>query len=357
MEKLLAVKPDAFEAAERMRSWWNDEPTDRVVASVVAPRSESTQAQLRGNTRERLIHADTIIHNLRTTAGTRFWGGEALPTYWIFPITMPMSVYLGCEPVFKKNTAWQFPIFDAWDGENWHTLQFDSENEWWRKICDLTRRLIDEPNLPWLLSACGLGGIADVMANLWGSETLLLAMIDDPKGVRSLRNRLIDDFRIMYDQLYGIVSNRQEGYFDWLNLWAPGTMCTSQSDISCMMSSAMFEEFFVEEIRQEANHVDYYFYHLDGPGAIRHLDALLDIDALDGIQWVPGAGASQDPMDWIDLFVRIQNRGKKLLISCPPERVGPLLRSVQRRGLFLSIQCKSEAAAHRTLLNLDRLGC
>jgi hypothetical protein len=33
----------------------------------------------------------------------------------------------------------------------------------------------------------------------------------------------------------------------------------------------------------------YSLFHLDGPGALKHLDSLLELDALDGIQWVSGA--------------------------------------------------------------------
>jgi 5-methyltetrahydrofolate--homocysteine methyltransferase len=356
MEKLMPLKPDAAEAADRMSRWWRGEPTDRVVASITAPRSSVPDFRLRGTIAERLLDADTVIHNLRATAEARYWGGEAFPAYWIFPIAVPMSVYLGCTPQFGATTTWQLPAFDTWDGKNWRSVRFDPENHWWKIVCDLSRRLAEEPDLPFLLSACGLGGISDVMANLWGSETLLTALIDDPEGVHGQRNRLIEDFRTMYDRLYEIVSGRQHGYFDWLMLWAPGRMCTSQSDISCMMSSTMFSEFFIEEIRQEARHVDYYFYHLDGPGAIRHLNALLDIDELDGIQWVPGAGASRDPMDWIELFKRIQDRGKKLFISCPPERVTSLLKVISRRGVYLSISCDAEAIARETLSTLERLG-
>ena len=354
MDRLQTLKPDAVDAAERMRRWWNGEPTDRVVASVVAPLHGNVP--ILGNRLDRLTDADTIIHNLRATVENRFWGGEAFPAYWIFPIAMPMSVYLGCEPTLSESTTWQFPIFDSWDGENWKSVRFDPGNEWWMRICELTSTLAEAPDIPYLLSASGLGGISDAMANLWGSETLLMAIMDDPQGVRGLRDNLLDAFRAMYDQLYSIVSHRQEGYFDWLMLWAPGRMCTSQSDISCMMSPSMFSEYFIDGIQEEAQHVDYFFYHLDGPGAIRHLDALLGIDELDGIQWVPGDGASKDPMDWISLFDRIQRSEKKLNISCPPEQVEPLLNSISRRGVYLSISCKTQEIARQTLSTLERIG-
>ena len=48
-------------------------------------------------------------------------------------------------------------------------------------------------------------------------------------------------------------------------------------------------------------------YHLDGPGEIPHLDMLLDIPRLNGIQWVAGAGkaALTDPC-WFDMYKKMQ---------------------------------------------------
>jgi hypothetical protein len=202
LDQLLKLKPDAVEAAERMRRWWRGEATDRVVASVVTP--VHGDVTTRGNRMDRLIDADAIIHNLHATEGSLFYGGEAFPAYWIFPIAMPTSVFLGCEPTFTESTTWQFPIFDRWDGENWKSVRFDPENRWWTRIRELTRTLAVAPDIPYMLSASGLGGISDVITNLWGSETLLMAMMDDPEGVLGLRDNLLDAFRSMYDALLEI---------------------------------------------------------------------------------------------------------------------------------------------------------
>ena len=80
----------------------------------------------------------------------------------------------------------------------------------------------------------------------------------------------------------------------------------------------MFEEFFIPSIRFQCETAEHSIYHLDGPGAIQHLDSLLDISSLNGIQWVPLPGVGAKPMlEWLPLLKKIQESGKCLHIGCP----------------------------------------
>ena len=71
----------------------------------------------------------------------------------------------------------------------------------------------------------------------------------------------------------------------------------------------MFDRFILPDTVACCRHVDRIIYHLDGPGALQHLDRLLAIDALHCVQWIQGAGAAL-PSDWLDLLRRIQAGGK-----------------------------------------------
>ena len=65
-------------------------------------------------------------------------------------------------------------------------------------------------------------------------------------------------------------------------------------------------------LQEECRNLDWSIYHWDGPGQIPHLDLLLDIPELTGIQWVPGAGKpGTGSPKWFDLYRRIQARGKR----------------------------------------------
>jgi hypothetical protein len=80
-----------------------------------------------------------------------------------------------------------------------------------------------------------------------------------------------------------------------------------------MISKPMFAEAILPSIGREIDEMQYSLFHLDGPGALRHLDALLELPRLSGIQWVYGAGAGPAER-WIDVYRRIQAAGKALQV-------------------------------------------
>ena len=297
---------------------------------------------------------ETILSNLEHQLASTFFGGEAFPCHWVYHGPVPMSAYFGGTPQFREDTVWYDPEFGSWDkAETW---SFDPDNQWWQMNLEITRASLEHSQGRYLISGCGLGGISDVIANLWGVEETLMAMAEKPEVFAFLRDRMVTCFQEMYDEVYGITASQQPGSFNWLQVWAPGRMTTLQSDISCMISPLMFEDLILQEIQDETEHVDYALYHLDGPDAIKHLDALLSVDTLNGIQWVSGAGASQNPLDWLDLLQRIQKAGKIIDVSCPPDLVKPLLNQIDRRLVILTIRCKDEEHVSSCLAELDRIG-
>jgi hypothetical protein len=84
-----------------------------------------------------------------------------------------------------------------------------------------------------------------------------------------------------------------------------------------MISPEMFEQFCFQDTLQTTNYVDRSLYHLDGPDAIRHLPRLLEIERLDGIQWIHGSG-QPSAAHWLDLLKRIQQAGKFVQVYYGP---------------------------------------
>jgi hypothetical protein len=76
-----------------------------------------------------------------------------------------------------------------------------------------------------------------------------------------------------------------------------------QSDLSYMISPHMFTRFVKPDLVACCE-------HLDGVGGLRHLDDLLSIERLRGIQWQPG---DAQPMadQWLDVLRRIRDGGKR----------------------------------------------
>ena len=106
----------------------------------------------------------------------------------------------------------------------------------------------------------------------------------------------------------------------------------------------MFRKFILPAIEEEANFLDHSIFHLDGVGALVHLDDLLNIDAIDGIQWVPGAG--KKPMvEWLEVLQKVQARGKCLHVCGTPEEVKRIHRNLRPEGVYYNTYCVSEKGA------------
>ena len=126
-----------------------------------------------------------------------------------------------------------------------------------------------------------------------------------------------------------------------------------QSDFSCLISKDHFDEYFLPFIEQQTRWADRTIYHLDGPDAVKHLDSLLDLSDLDGIQWVQGAGAPP-ASEWIDLYRRIQSAGKLLYGICEPDEVRTLLGALKPEGLMLVTRCATEQQARDLVRLVER---
>jgi hypothetical protein len=103
-----------------------------------------------------------------------------------------------------------------------------------------------------------------------------------------------------------------------------------------MLNPTWFKRFALPDIIAQATHMDYSIYHLDGPNALLHLDDLLSIPELTGIQWVPGDG--REPMGhekWYPIYKKIQAAGKNIVSTVTPSRLSTMYRNFDPKGLYL----------------------
>lgn len=354
-------KPDWQEARDRMTAWWTGKKTDRVPAHVrasVKPAKPSVAA-ICDDVPAKYIDPDTVLRNMEYQLEHTFWGGEMFPTHFVYFGPMFCLAYLGCEPNFAPNTTWYEPCLQDWD--ELPNIRFDPNNRWWQLNKEMMRLSAERAKGRWLVTRSAvILALMDMICGLLGNEKTLMAMADQPEAIKAARDRMMPWARQTYDESYDIGRCYQEGSIDWMQIWAPGRVITTQCDMSVMISPEMFRDFVVSELTDIYNHVDYGIYHLDGPEQIRHLDELLKIEKLHLIQWVPGTRMNNpghgDPMNWLDLFRRIQDAGKKVLVSCPPERVRSLLNKIARDRVFLSIGCQDEQTARNVLRELEEIG-
>jgi hypothetical protein len=120
-----------------------------------------------------------------------------------------------------------------------------------------------------------------------------------------------------------------------------------------MMSGEMFDEFCLPGIDALTQVLEYPYYHLDGPKAIRFADSLASLPRLKVIQWVPGAG--HERLDqWHDLIRHILGKRKSVHVYAYEEEIEPLIRAVGSRGLLISLR---SAAGRESALRVAERYC
>jgi len=358
-ENMSAYKPDWLEAKQRMTDWWSGKKVDRVVASVIAPLSKAGMSDYIDKTPEKYTDADTVFHNLGRQLNNTFWGGEAFPEHFVYFGPMYSSmVYFGATPNFASSTTWYEPCFNSLDDIMAYKPD-PKNNKWWQAIIQMQKKSVEISAGAHLVTCISVGAIIDTLAGLLGNEELLCAMADEPEKVIKARDMLLEHTIPTFDDSYE-ATKLCNGYGNTaLGVWAPGRARANQCDLCVMISPQMFDEFVFYDMKHMYDGLDHGMYHLDGEEEIKHLDSLLKIDKLHMIQWVPSTRVNEssysNPMNWIDLFKRIQNAGRKvLIINARYDEITKLLDKIDRDLVYLQVSCPDEQTARKVLRELER---
>jgi len=94
-----------------------------------------------------------------------------------------------------------------------------------------------------------------------------------------------------------------------------------------MIGPQMFKHFIYDDLSKTAAALNKPFYHLDGIGELVHLDSLLSIDSIKGIQWIPGTG-DPEKQDWSEVYSKISASGKKIMAPSWPYRFDKFLDEI-----------------------------
>jgi hypothetical protein len=223
-------------------------------------------------------------------------------------------------------------------------IVLNEENKWWKLHLDLVKACKKLSQGKYYVGCPDLIEGLDTMASLKGTEGVMMDMMMQPEILEQQLQQINDVYFKVFDRIYDIIREGDEMAFCYFSLWGPGKVSKLQSDISIMISEDDYRRFVQPYIREQAQKIDYTLYHLDGVDAIRHLDAILEIEELNAVQWTPGVGQPQggDPK-WFDLYRKIMAKGKSIM-PCWVEvdELKPLLDAVGAEGLNILMHFQSE---------------
>lgn len=278
---------------------------------------------------------DAIIDNWQRILEAVHWHGDAYPKWWVNYGPGVMAAFLGSRPTWTPDTTWFWPLEGINNLEDIH-LRFDADNPWWLRVQEVTRCAVERWRDQVLVGITDIGGNLDILASLRGSDKLLLDLLDSSNEVDRLVSEITHLWLQYYDALCDITNLAGRGNACWGPCWSPGKGYMLQSDFSYMISPRMFNRFVMPDLEACCDHLDYGFYHLDGIGEIPHLDQLLSINHLRGIQWQPGDG---QPLaeGWLELIAKIRNSGKRCQIYTDCQGALTIKKELGGRGFLIHI--------------------
>lgn len=354
-------KEDWEMTQKRFDAFWEGEIIDRCCIAVTAPRNKSLEvegAMVREakDLHEKWLDIDYRMGAFINECSNTYFGGEAYPNQWNNLGPGVMASFIGADYELGDDTVWfdTNPIIKDWN--NLPKIEFDEKSEMWQQLINMMDRLTKEGARRYIVGVTDIGGNYDILASLRGTQDLLYDLYDEPEAVKEMIKKIDEIWINCYNMIDGEISKHQEGTTSWMPLWCRERWYPLQCDFSAMLSPDAFEEFVKPSLKREAEFLDKAIFHLDGPGELPHVDHLLDIDDINGIQWTPGAGNAEITDEkWYPLYKKIQEKGKNLVIlGAKPEGIEKLLSNISSKGLFLHTSCSSEDEAKQLINKVEK---
>jgi hypothetical protein len=245
-----------------------------------------------------------------------------------------LAAFMGGEVTVRPETVWfskHPPLRLDQD------IVLDTQSWWYRQTREMSRLAAERGKGKFITGMTDLGGNLDVIASLRGAEQLLMDLADNPSRVDEWADQVTDAWLKTYWDFHGVITANQDGIGGWMGPWAPEAWYPIQCDFANMISPAMFERFVVPDLLKISRSLKHTIYHWEVPGQFPHLDILLGLDEIDGIQWNPGPQLEPpDSPKWYPLYRKIQDKGKLLVLGgVKLENLDKLFDNISTKGVFL----------------------
>lgn len=284
-----------------------------------------------------------VIEQLIGWAQTHDFLGDSIPYFYLTFGADHVAALFGADLKFDfdAETSWCIPFVKDWDSVE---IKFNPDCFWFdrtirflrelRRECD-GRLMIAGPTLPYGL---------DILAAIRGPENLLMDMAIEPETIKALEKDVCKTYKKISDVIFDELGYKDFGSINRHGMYSLKKTDVIQCDISCMIGPDMYQNFALPYTRHDADYLDDVEYHLDGPGALKHLETLCAVDNVDVIQWVPGAGEAETT-DWTNLHVKIDQLGKGQVLYKNPQQARKLLKLLKSKKLFFKLTADSRKEA------------
>ncbi len=333
------------ETLKRFERFWKGEEADRPVLYISFPREEpdpGVEPPDYARPADRL-DPEAMLAQARYKLSRAGYFAEGFPHFFVNYGPGVLHACIGGDlHVRDERTIW-FPEFLD-DLADFEKLRFDPGGKWWRKITETTRLLLAEVGDELVVSYTDIGGNADILASLIGSQKLLMECADRPEVVKAAMGHVHGLWMQSFNHVHDTLAAGQDVFTPWYSVLSAGRMYMTQCDFNAMIGPDMFRELFAPELGATYRELDNPAFHLDGLNTQVHVPALIE-QGVQCIQWTPPPG--HKAVESIDMFRQIHEAGVSITCGADPEHVETFCRELDHRRICLLVRCKGADEAEK----------
>jgi len=361
-------KDNWAETLQRFDAWFHNKPHDRPLMHICVSRKEHNRLpvsrlpeELFANEADMYLNTDKQFSRI-----FNYYSQDVKPIAEAFPqFSMnlgagSMALYLGSEPIFAPDTLWFKPFMENYD----QALKYDPNNIWWQKHLEILRRQVELTKDTDIV--CCIPDIVenlDVLSAIRDPQACCFDLYDHPEGVKTALDDITKLYMVYYDAMHDIVK-RSDGSsaYTAFSIIGSGKTAKLQCDFAAMMSPEHFDEFIVPTLESQCNQLNNTIFHLDGPECFPHVDSLMAIKNLGGLQWTPGArNPRAGDESWFPMYQKVKDAEKGLWIGLvdyqPDEAVAVadrLVRQFGYKGFFFIFPEMEPEQGEQLLIKAER---
>lgn len=275
-------------------------------------------------------NAERMIARYRHFCETHEFLGESFPNLDVDFGPGSLAVYLGSDIVFEEQTVWFKEFLDSW--ENYPELKFNPDNEWFQKHIQLVKECRKIAGDDFCVDMPDLLENFDTLAAMRGVMDTLYDMMDEPEEIAARIDQITKLYFDYFNTFYDIIKDDKGGHaYTVFQIWGPGKTSKLCCDFSAMISPDQFREFVVPSLREQSSKLDHVLYHLDGKDAIKHVDALMEIEGIHALQWTSGDfGPDGTLPEWDVIYDKAIAAGKSIWIKVYSGEFEDWIKNVDR---------------------------
>ena len=282
---------------------------------------------------DKYLKAEMLVGRYRQFCETHEFMAESFPNMVVDFGPGSLASYMGSDVGFAEDTQWFEPCYediDSW--EDVEELTLSDPLGWYKRHLELLKKCKELANGDFYVDIPDLMENIDTLASLRGTSDLMCDMAIEPEEVKKKVDEVTKCYYEAMGNMYDICKEEDgSSAYTVFQIWGPGKCIKLQCDSSAMISTDMFKEVVLDSLKEQAKWGDQVLFHLDGPDMIRHLDAIMEVEGIDALQWTSGDyGPDGTCPDWDGIYEKAIKAGKSIWVKVYNGKFDDWVKNVDR---------------------------